>query len=173
MTLILMLVTAGISAMLLRAGVGKLTVPAPLGAALAELTGRMSVPAALVRGLAVVELALALLVPFAGRSPAVPVAAAALGVAFAATGVVGKVRGTRKPCGCFGGTSGGSFGGLNILAGLALLVWAGLALAYPLGEYRVASLLLGLIAVVGGLCWRNRRLIPLFFNSVTAIRRTS
>ncbi|MGI5245259.1 MauE/DoxX family redox-associated membrane protein [Dactylosporangium sp. CA-139066] len=173
MTVILVVFTAAICAMLLRAGAGKLTVPAPLGAALAELTGRAAVPASLVRVLAVVELALALLVPFAGRSPVVPAGAAALGIAFAAVGVVGRTRRTRKPCGCFGATSGGSFGGTNILAGLALVAWAGLAFAYPLDDYRAASLLLGLIVVIGGLCWSNRKYIPLFFNAVTAIRRTS
>lgn len=173
MTVILVVVTAAISAMLLRAGVGKLTVPAPLGAALAELAGRQAVSTSLVRGLAVVELALALLVPFAGRVPVVPAAVAALGVAFALVGVIGQVRGTRRPCGCFGTTSGDSFGRMNVLAGLALVGWAGLAFAHPLGDYRVAALLLSLNAVVGGLCWRNRKYIPLFFNAVTAIRRTS
>ncbi|WP_345131595.1 MauE/DoxX family redox-associated membrane protein [Dactylosporangium darangshiense] len=173
MTAIMVAFTAAISAMLLRAGVGKLTVPAPLGAALAELTGREAVPASFVRVVAVVELALALLVPFAGRFAVVQAVAALLGLSFAAIGVVGKTRRTRKPCGCFGTTSGGSFGGANILAGLALMAWAGLAFARPLEDYRTVALLLGLNVVIGGLCWRNRRYIPLFFNSVTAIRRTS
>jgi hypothetical protein len=124
-----------------------------------------------VRGVAVVELALALAVPFAGRDPVVPGAAAALGLGFAAVGVIGRTRRTRKPCGCFGTTSGGSFGGTNILAGLALVAWSALAYAYPPDDYRVATLLLGLNAAVGGLCWRNRKYLPMFFNA--AIRRTS
>jgi len=72
-----------------------------------------------------------------------------------------------------GTTSGSSFGRLNVLAGLALVAWAGLALARQPGEHGPATLLLGLIAVVGGFCWRHRRYVPLFFNSVTAIRRPS
>ncbi|MBX6354333.1 MAG: hypothetical protein IRZ05_00590 [Micromonosporaceae bacterium] len=174
MTALLVAATAAITAVLLRAGVGKLALPASLAAALAELLGQAAVPASAVRLLAAGELTLALLVPFVGGATATQVVVAALGLAFAAVGVAGQLRGTRLPCGCFGSASGTSFGAMNIAAGAALVGWAVLAWAHPLPDgYRPAALLLGLNLVVAGFCLRNRRYIPMFFNAVTAIRRAS
>jgi hypothetical protein len=174
MTALLVVATAAITAVLLQAGVGKLTSPLPLAAALTELLGRTTVPASAVRLLATAELALALIVPFAGGTVAAQIAVATLGAGFAAVGVAGRIRGTDLPCGCFGATSGTSFGLTHIASGAALAGWVLLARAYPLpGEHRTTALLLGLNLVVAGLCIRNRKYIPMFFNAVTAIRRNS
>jgi methylamine utilization protein MauE len=110
---------------LLQAGLYKLAVPAPLRRALAELApGHFgAIGDGAVRILAAVEIlvGVALLAP-ATHVPGA-IAAAALGVLFAASGVAGRVRGAAAPCGCLGATGSRSLGPVNIAVGLGLIVF--------------------------------------------------
>lgn len=159
---------AAVSALLTNAGVAKLVAPAPLLRAVAEVTRLPSRSAGelLVRGFGAAELAVAvaLLVPPA-RWPAA-VAAALLGLCFAAAGVLGVLRGSSVPCGCFGSASGQPLGWANVGFGAVLAAaWPVNALTWrlPSPGYPVVVVALASVATAAGCLWLNRHLIaPLY-----------
>jgi hypothetical protein len=160
----LALAAAAAAALLLNAGLAKLASPGQLRGALSELlpvAGRRP-GNALVRGFGVAESAAAAgLLVAPARLPAA-VAAAVLGVSFAALGVLGVVRGTSRPCGCFGAAGQRPLGWANVWLGAALVVpWPLIAAVGPVPgrDYSVAAALFASIGTVLLCLWLNRRLI--------------
>jgi hypothetical protein len=124
MTVVHTIAGAVVGALLFSSGLAKLAVPAPLGRALGEVFGGRPVGPGGIRAFAAVEVVAGLFVPAAGGAPATRVLAAALGVAFAVAGLLGRVRSATVSCGCFGPTGSRPLGWGNVLAGTVLLAWA-------------------------------------------------
>ena len=103
-----MAVNGGAASLLIVAGAGKLASPVQPLQAVREVLGRYcdGLTTRAIRALALVELAtaVALLVP-ATRTVAA-MTAAALGAAFAAFGIAGRLRRSTVACGCLGRASG-------------------------------------------------------------------
>lgn len=158
---------ASAAAVLINAGVTKMVAPAPLLRASAEvLAAPRWLGEPLVRGFGGAELvvAVALLVPPARLSAAI--ATTMLGVCFATAGLVGVLRGSSVPCGCFGGSSRQPVGWVNVALGAALaVVWPVNLLAghRPTPGYSAAAVLLASIAATVICLWLNRRLITRLF----------
>jgi hypothetical protein len=153
---------SGVAAVLLQAGLFKVAVPAPLRRALVELAPGYSgtIGDGLVRVVAGVEVlvGVALLAPVTRVSGAI--AAAVLGVVFAALGVVGLVRRSAAPCGCLGATGSWSLGLVNVAVGLVLIVFGvlGAAVTFADGPYRLGPVLTAAFLLL--LCvWMNRGLV--------------
>lgn len=153
---------ASVAAILINAGVTKMVAPASLLWASAEVLAaprRLGEP--LVRGLGGSELAVAVaLLVRPARLPAA-IATTILGFCFATAGMVGILRRSSLPCGCFGGSSRQPLGWANVALGAAL------AVAWPLNllaghrapGYPVAAVLLASIAATVLCLWLNRHLI--------------
>jgi len=159
---------AVVSALLINAGVAKLVAPAPLLRAVAELVSvpRRGAGELLVRWLGAAELAVAIaLLVRPARWPA-GVAAALLGLCFAGAGLLGVLRGSSVPCGCFGGAGRQPLGWANV--GLGVLLAAvcpvnALTWRLPAHDYQTAVVGLASIATAVSCLWLNRHLItPLF-----------
>ncbi|MDI2131067.1 MauE/DoxX family redox-associated membrane protein [Yinghuangia seranimata] len=154
---LLTLIDALVIAVLVQAGAVKLVSPAAGAAAVAELVPRgrgMPPPTAAVRALAVAELA-------AGIAAAVPQLRVAdralviiLGLVFAAAGVLGALRGSSEPCGCFGAASSRPLGAGNVLMGLALAAVAGANLAFRGGMSSDEAAATALSGVVVLMVWQ-------------------
>ena len=114
----------GIAAVLLNAGGAKLVAPGALQRALTELVplpgGRQA--GGLVRGIAAAELLLAaaFLVPAAHLVAAI--ALAAFGGLIVAAGLLGLLRRTTAPCGCFGGSTSRPLGLVNVAFGAVMII---------------------------------------------------
>lgn len=152
--------TAGV---LINAGVAKMIVPGPLLRASADLpvalpgTGKV-----FVRGFGAIELGAAVALLFLSARLPATVAVAALGICFALAGLVGVLRGSSVPCGCFGGASRQPLGWVNVALGIALTaVWPMNALVgrVPAEGYSLRTALLASIASAVLCLWLNRRLI--------------
>lgn len=155
---------AVVSALLINAGVAKLVAPAPLLQAVAELVSvpRRGAGELLVRWLGAAELAVAIaLLVRPVRSPA-GVAAALLGLCFAAAGLLGVLRGASVPCGCFGGAGRQPLGWANVGFGAVLgAAWPVNALSWrlPSPGYQAVVVALASIATAAGCLWLDRHLI--------------
>ncbi|MEU1102846.1 MULTISPECIES: MauE/DoxX family redox-associated membrane protein [Streptomyces] len=112
-------------ALLVRGGAAKLVAPSLAAAAAGELRpGRGPVPAAVIRALAVVEITVAVAMALPSLRGPVHVPLAALGVLFAGAGILGLLRGSTEPCGCFGADSTSPLGVSNVVMGVAILAAA-------------------------------------------------
>src|SRR5687768_3003858 len=122
---VLTVANAVLATLLIRAGAGKLVAPGPTGSALAELVpGLARSGQGMVRAIALVEgLAAFSTVVVVLRIPG-QILVLALGASFVALGVAGRMRGSRQPCGCFGGDSMRPLGAGNVAAGALLIVVA-------------------------------------------------
>ena len=157
-----MAVNGSSASLLIVAGAGKLVSPMqPLHAA-QEVFGRHgdALTTRAIRALALVELAtaVALLVP-ATRTVAA-ITAAALGAAFAAFGIAGRLGRSTLACGCLGRGHGSPPGVVNIAVGAALsstLAWNLLA-GLP-AEYARDALLAAASASLALCLWVHRALI--------------
>ncbi|MDQ1018611.1 MauE/DoxX family redox-associated membrane protein [Streptomyces afghaniensis] len=116
---------AVVVALLVRGGAAKIVAPALGAAAAGELRpGRGPVPAAVIRALAVVEIAVAVAMALPSLRGPAHVPMAALGLLFAGAGILGLLRGSTEPCGCFGADSTRPLGAGNVLMGVAVLAAA-------------------------------------------------
>ncbi|MEV4837964.1 MauE/DoxX family redox-associated membrane protein [Nonomuraea sp. NPDC049486] len=164
--------SALLAAALLSSGAGKLVSPHGLAEALGELTGaRRPPPVALVRAVAAAEIALAVLAVFGQEHLLTLLLAALLGTGFAVVGVLGRLRASSLPCGCFGRSGSRSFGAWNVLAGAAILAWA-LVPALRETAYDQAVLLLALNTAMFVPVWANRRHLIVFVRGTMARERT-
>jgi hypothetical protein len=117
---------------LVRASAAKLASPTVAASAVSEiLPRRLALRPRSVRLVAVVELVTAVLaaIPVA-RRPATGLILA-LGVVFAGVGVLGLLRGSNKPCGCFGSGSDRRLGWSNVASGALFVIFAAAMLAVP------------------------------------------
>ncbi|MFJ8544420.1 MauE/DoxX family redox-associated membrane protein [Streptomyces sp. NPDC093586] len=114
------LVNAGVAAVLLRAAAAKIVGPAVAASALQELAGgRLRPPDGVVRLVALLELATLVLLVSPTARPVGYGAVAVLGLSFAALGAAGRLRGSDRPCGCFGVDNDKPLGAANMITGLA------------------------------------------------------
>jgi Methylamine utilisation protein MauE len=156
------------SAWLINAGIAKLVAPGPLVRATAEVLaaprGAIGKPA--VRGLGAVELTVAVALLVRPARPAAAIACFLLGCCFALAGILGVLRRSSVPCGCFGGTSKQPLGWANVgLGALLAVVWPVNVLIGPVTAqaYTTAAVLLASIgSAIVCLCLNRRLLMPLF-----------
>lgn len=150
-----------LATLLMRSSAGKLVTPGLTASALAELFPRfMRSGSGVVRVVAWVEglAALSTVIPIL-RLPG-QVLVAVLGASFMVLGVAGRLRGSRRPCGCFGAGSTRPLGTVNIAAGVLLLLvaainfWA-LTPAEPVNVAAYTSMCT-VITSVGWLFWSSR-----------------
>ena len=115
-------VGALVGGVLLCAGATKLASPASLGRALVGLAPAVEGHALLLaRLVASTEIATAFLLSAPMTEHAGAAMGVVLGVAFAAAGMVGSIRGLSIGCGCFGRFDGRPLGSANIAEGAALV----------------------------------------------------
>jgi hypothetical protein len=147
----------GIAAVLLNAGVAKMVAPGALQRALTELVPLPggSQAGVLVRGIAAAELLLAaaFLVPAAHLEAAV--ALVAFGGLIAAVGLLGLLRRTTAPCGCFGGSTSRPLGLGNVAFGAVMIVLGITGVAAG----AAAAVLVASIGSVVLCLWLHRRLV--------------
>lgn len=156
------------SALLINAGVTKLVAPGPLERAVTEVLavprGAIGKPA--VRGLGVVEVIVAVALLILSARLAAAIACSLLGCCFVSVGIVGVLRRSSVPCGCFGGASKQPLGWANVGLGAVLaVIWPVNALLGPVTvqAYTTAAVLLASIGSAIVCLWLNRRLlIPVF-----------
>ncbi len=159
---ILTVFDALVAAVLINAGVTKIVAPGHLLRASAEvLAVARWLGGPFVLGLGGTELAVAvalLVRPF--RLPAA-IVITMLGICFATAGLVGLLRRSSVPCGCFGGTSRLPLGWANIAIGTVLAtVWpVNLLARQAMPGYPAAAVLFASMAATGLCLWLNRRLI--------------
>ncbi|MFG3154682.1 MauE/DoxX family redox-associated membrane protein [Streptomyces sp. NPDC048219] len=114
------LLNAGVAAVLLRAAAAKTVGPSVAASALQELTGGRRRPADIVvRMVALLEVATLVLLIAPATRPVGYGAVAVLGLSFAALGAAGLLRGSDRPCGCFGVDNDKPLGTANVITGLA------------------------------------------------------
>jgi len=146
---------ATVMTILIRAGATKLASPAVLITAIHELwPGRAPPRLEWPYALGIIEITTAVLLATPnGRQP-VLVLLVALGLGFAAAGVLGLIRGARKPCGCFGATSRRPLGAVNFTFGCFFLGFAVLALQLPAPEASTAFTEATVsLAIIGSIVW--------------------
>ena len=166
------------SALLINAGVAKLVAPGPLeqavAAALAAPRGAFGKSA--VRGLGAVELAVAVALLVRPTRPAAAIACSLLGCCFVLVGILGVLRRSSVPCGCFGGVSQQPLGWANVgLGALLAAVWPVNALTGPVTvpAYTTAAVLLASIGSAIVCFWLNRRLLVPLFSARRAVQARS
>jgi methylamine utilization protein MauE len=120
--IVLVAVNSVVAATLMQAGLSKLAAPSRLGQALAEV----GVPPALrttpaVRVYAGFECVAGVALLFAPTRLIGGVLVAAAGLSIVGLGVLGAVRGSAEPCGCFGNPAGRPLGLTNVAIGGSLL----------------------------------------------------
>lgn len=169
---------ASASALLINAGVTKLVAPSPLERAWTEVLAspRSAVSRPVVRGLGVVELTVALALLVLSAMPVAAIACSALGCCFVSAGILGMLRRSSVPCGCFGGISKQPLGWANVGLGAVLaVVWPVNALVGPVTvqAYTTAAVLLAAIGSTIACFWLNRRLLVPLFNVRRAPRALS
>jgi hypothetical protein len=152
-------VNAAMCTLLLRASAAKLVSPAAAAGALREVLSGGST--GLVRVVAAVEAAIGLAVAIPVLRQPDQVLVGMLGCSFFVLGAVGKLRGSRQPCGCLGTGSTRPLGTGNMLWGLALLVVAFLNIvADDVDDAEAAAAGTAFAAVimsVGWLFWTHQR----------------
>ena len=169
---------AVVSALLINAGVAKLVAPGPLGRAATEVLAvpRRVIGPPVVRGLGVVEVIVAVALLVLPARLAAAIACSLLGCCFVAVGIVGVLRRSSVPCGCFGGASQQPLGWANIGLGAVLaVVWPVNALAGPVTAhgYTTAAVLLASIGSAIVCWWLNRRLLVPLFSARRAVQARS
>ena len=166
------------SALLINAGVAKLVAPGPLERAVAEVlaAARGIIGKPVVRGLGVVELTVAVALLVRSARPAAAIACSLLGCCFVSVGILGVLRRSGVPCGCFGGASQQPLGWANVgLGALLALVWPVNALIGPVTvqAYTTAAVLLASIGSAIVCLWLNRRLLVPLFSARRAVQARS
>jgi hypothetical protein len=162
---VLLALNAAAAAVLLNAGVAKIVAPARLELALAEIlpTLRGRLTGGRLRGVAVVEIAVAGSLLTTVTQLAGALATTALGLCFAVLGAVGLRRGSSTPCGCLGSSSRHPLGWTNIGVGLALAAVGPLNLlasgTRPAAQYATGAVLVTAIGTVALSLWAHRELV--------------
>jgi hypothetical protein len=164
-------VNASVIVLLLRAAPAKLVAPSLTAAALGELrSSRRPPPNNLIRFVAVLELvtALAVAIPVL-RLPAQSTVAL-LGLLFLGAGALGMVRGSRRPCGCFGAAGTTPLGIVNVLFGVAFVAAAWLNVVVrdldSAGTMSGNAALVAVIASAGWLIVANRKQVATVIRNV-------
>ncbi|WP_336214189.1 MauE/DoxX family redox-associated membrane protein [Nonomuraea sp. LPB2021202275-12-8] len=113
---------AAAAALLLNSGLAKAVAPDVLRRALTEVVPSFAGANApvMVRVLAAVEIAAAAALLLAPTRMAAALLATLLGAGFAAFGLLGKLRGSSTPCGCFGASDRQPLGWTNVALGVLL-----------------------------------------------------
>ncbi|MFE6930904.1 MauE/DoxX family redox-associated membrane protein [Streptomyces sp. NPDC057699] len=121
----MLLMNSGVAAVFLRSAAAKAVSPGVAASAVHELLGGRRRPAeGIVQLFALLEVVtVALLVAPATRTVA-HVITGALGTLFVVMGTAGKLRGSDRPCGCFGIADSKPLGMTNILSGLGFVAVA-------------------------------------------------
>ncbi|GAA1349548.1 MauE/DoxX family redox-associated membrane protein [Streptomyces beijiangensis] len=128
----MIIVNAGVAAVFLRAAAAKAASPGVAASAVQELLGGRPRPSdAAVRLVAVLELATVALLVVPGTRVVGYVITGVLGVLFAGMGTAGKLRGSDRPCGCFGIAESKPLGTANIVSGLLFVAVAVAGLLGP------------------------------------------
>jgi hypothetical protein len=146
---------AAIAALLVRSSALKAVTPDLTADALAELSrGRWRPSGMVMRAVAGTELAAALAITVPSLRVAAWVITGMLGMCFVVLGTAGFLRGSTRPCGCFGADSDRPLGMPSMLAGSALLTLAAVNIADP-GDAEMAGAHAGvaLVAAVISLTW--------------------
>jgi hypothetical protein len=152
LALVLIGADAIVVTLLLRAGSAKLVSPQQAAAAIGELRAAgQPAPIGFVRLLAAFELTIALALAFPGLRTPAHLLVFLFGVVFAGAGVVGVLRGSNRPCGCFGTQTKKPLGAGNVLLGLAFSLSAAAQLSLP--AHAAASVYTALVAVVLSTSW--------------------
>lgn len=151
--LILIGADAIVVTLLLRAGSAKLVSPQQAASAIGELRAAGQ-PASLgfVRLVAAFELTTALALAFPWLRTPAHLLVFLFGVVFAGAGAVGVLRGSNRPCGCFGTQTTKPLGAGNVLLGLAFSLSAAAQLSLPAAA-TAASVYTALVAVVFSTGW--------------------
>lgn len=147
--------SVAVAVTLLLAGASKLFNPTPLADGLGKVyrwaASRRTLVVRIVRGVAVAEVAAALLVAAAWVNPVGFVLAGALGLSIAGFAVSAIVLGRTVACGCFGETGGRPLGPGNVAAGIALA--AGSLLAFLGASSGAGRAVLLLVVSAVALAW--------------------
>jgi hypothetical protein len=158
-------INAGAASLLLNSGIAKTISPGPPLRALAEVSPALEkyLGKVALRGVGVAEIAVAaalLLAPL--RLPAA-IAALALGAGFALLGLLGILRGSKAPCGCFGASSRRPLGWANVLLGI-VVACAGPAniVGTATARYSEIALIAAAIGAVALCVYMRRELIVQF-----------
>jgi hypothetical protein len=151
-----------VASLLLVAAVNKLAAPHVMATAVEELLPRrLPLPSALgVRAFAIGEILVATLLLVPQTRVVGGYLACALGVAFAAAGLLGALKATTTSCGCLGGLGDKPLGVRNILAGLAVIAAALVAISISVEgvrttQYMGRSTLLCSLLVIAICLWIN------------------
>jgi hypothetical protein len=146
---------AVIAAQLVRSSALKAVTPDLTADALAELSrGRWRPSGTAMRAVAGIELAAALAITAPSLRVAAWVITGMLGICFIGLGAAGLLKGSTRPCGCFGAESDRPLGVPSVLAGSALLALAAVNIA-DAGDAEMAGAHAGvaLVAAVISLAW--------------------
>ncbi len=159
---ILSAINAIAASLLLNSGIAKTVASGPARRAVEEVVPVLdsAVIGAVVRGAAIAEIVVAAALPIPPLRIPAAVAIALLGTSFMVLGLLGIVRHSDAPCGCFGTSGKRPLGGLNILLGLALTS------VYPVNavwsaddRYPVATLLSTSILSIAMCVYMRRELV--------------
>ncbi len=130
--LVLVMVNSVVAATLIQAGLSKAVSPGQLREALAEVgVPQVATTDSVIRGYAVAECLAGVALLFAMTRPAGVVLVASTGLGIAGLGVLGLVRGSAEPCGCFGNPAGRPLGLPNVAIGVGLISAAAANTALP------------------------------------------
>ncbi|MFJ6854154.1 MauE/DoxX family redox-associated membrane protein [Streptomyces sp. NPDC091271] len=131
----MLLVNAGVAAVFLRSAAAKAVSPGVAAAAVHELLGGRLRPADnVVRLVALIEVVTVVLLVAPGARAVAHVITGVLGLLFIVMGTAGKVRGSDRPCGCFGIADSKPLGTANIVSGLVFAAVAVIGLAWPASD---------------------------------------
>lgn len=160
--LILPAVNAVAASLLLNSGIAKTVAAGPPRRAVEEIVPVLggAVIGAVLRVAALAEIAVAAALPFAPLRVPAAIAVLLLGASFVALGLLGTVRHSKAPCGCFGTSGKRPLGRLNVLLGLALVAVYPVNAAWPAGaDYPVATLLSTSIVSIALCAYMRRELV--------------
>lgn len=146
---------AVVAALLVRSSTLKAVTPDLIADALAELSrGRWRPSGMAMRAVAGIELAAALAITAPSLRVAAWVITGMLGICFVVLGTAGLLKGSTRPCGCFGAESERPLGVPSVLAGSALLALAAVNIA-DAGDAEMTGAHAGvaLVAAVISLTW--------------------
>ncbi|GAA2408934.1 MauE/DoxX family redox-associated membrane protein [Nonomuraea africana] len=155
---------AAAATLLLNSGLAKMVTPDALRRALTELVPSFTGKSAplMVRGLAAVEIVAATALLIAPARMAAAFLSALLGVGFAAFGLLGTMRGSSAPCGCFGASNKQPLGWTNVALGVLLAAVLPLNVANPSaahGDYTASALMLAATLTVVLCAYTHRQLM--------------
>jgi hypothetical protein len=166
---------AALAAVLLCAGSAKVAMPHSAARGLSSVLGRgRRASPALVRSFAFVEVAVAFALFWHATRPAGLIVASGIGLVFIGLGLLGLARRVRKPCGCFGRSTGRPLGRVNVLAGVVILIGSAmlfvLTRSAPTGGSE-AVLPVTSVFTLGLAMWAYRDLLTGLIRSQGLIRR--